>query len=326
MRYYDLTISSPTTNAVIRRFTSHPNGVQQPPDPGALNIEFDVLVSDYGVPLGSNASVITIEGVALNDIYQAQQFAGMNLVLKGGMGKGLPLANPAQAGVLVFGTIFQAFGNWVGTDMTLDLVVVPSAFTLERPGNFSVNWPAGLPLGVAIGQTLAIAHPEIKQNISVSPNLVLPNTEYGICSTLRQFSTLVKGLTAGYLSPIYPGVSISIQGGQFFIYDGTQNTRTVPLQFTDFVGQPTWIDVNLMQVKAVMRADIQLGNTVTMPPGLQNLPGIVTTSQQAQPSLNKYKSAFQGSFNVNAVRHVGNFRASDGGQWCTIFNCSTGAA
>ncbi|MEB2545195.1 hypothetical protein [Burkholderia cenocepacia] len=76
-----------------------------------------------------------------------------------------------------------------------------------------------------------------------------------------------------------------------------------------------------MQVKLVMRADIQLGTELLMPRGLQNTPGIVLTSSASMPSNQKYKSAFQGKFVVNDLRHIGNFRALDGASWVTVANC-----
>lgn len=321
-RYYDLTLSDPKTNNVIRRWTSHPNGTNQPRDPGALDIEFDLLVTDYGTPQGSNTSTITLHGVALADITQAQSFTGLVLTLKGGMQAGLPLASPKQAGLLLVGQVFQSFGNWVGTEMTLDFVVSGSPYTLDAPGNFSLAWPAGQPLTVGIPQVLTQAYPNVKQAIQINENLVFPNDEYHTCSTLREFAQFVQGLTVGFLDTDYPGVSITIQGDEFLVYDGSATAVTVRLAFTDFVGQPTWIDQNVMQVKTVLRSDIQLSNAVLMPQGLQNLPGVVATSPASYPSQSKYQSAFQGKFTVAEMRHIGSFRSSDAAQWATVLNCA----
>jgi hypothetical protein len=327
-RYYDIKISDPKTNKVIRHWTSHPNGPTQPPDPGALNIEFDIVVSNFGEALGT-ASTVTIEGVPIGDLFQPQQFVGMNFSMLGGMGKGLPLANPKQAGVLISGQVFQAFGNWQGVDMSLDLVVVPvPSFTLDNPGNFSVDWASGVPISVMISQVLSRVYPSAKQNIQIKPGIVLPNHEWATISTLRQFSSYVNGITDEFFDDAYIGVNICVQGGEFFVYDGTQSSVTVPFLFNDFVGQPTWIEQNQILVKTVMRGDIQVGNTVTMPEGLQDYPGIVTTSGNSFPSSNKYKAAFQGNFNVGGsaggVRHVGNFRSPDGADWVSLFYCTTG--
>jgi hypothetical protein len=87
------------------------------------------------------------------------------------------------------------------------------------------------------------------------------------------------------------------------------------------IGQPTWIEPKLIQMKTVMRADLQIGSIITMPQGVQNAPGFVQTTNNSLPSSIKYQSAFQNNFQVREVRHIGNFRSSDAADWCTIFNC-----
>ena len=42
------------------------------------------------------------------------------------MAAGLPLANPAQSGVFVQGQVYQAYGNWIGENMSLTLEIVPA--------------------------------------------------------------------------------------------------------------------------------------------------------------------------------------------------------
>lgn len=323
MRYYDLTITK-SDGSTFRRWTSHPNGVSQPPDPGALNVEFDMFVADYAPADSPGASVITIEGVPLQDLFQAQQFVGLGIVLRGGMGKGLPLADPSQSGTLLIGQVFQAFGNWVGTEMTLDLVVIGvDPKSIDKPGNFSFAWPAGTDISQGVGNVLKQVYPKIKQNIATQSGIVFPNTESGSYSTLRQFAAYVQGLTAQYGDKAtYPGISIAFQGGEFFIYDGTQTASSKTFKFTDFVGQPTWIAAGTMQVMTVMRADIQIGDTVTMPTGLQGQPGIVTGAYNpSSPQPPQYQSGFKGKFQVSSIRHVGNFRDANGQNWATIFNC-----
>jgi len=302
----------------VRQWTSHPGGVF---DPGALNVEFDIPVTTYGTPVGGQS--ITIEGVPLDDLLQAQQFAGMNLTMKGGMQAGLPLANPKQAGIITAGQVWQSFGNWEGTEMTLDLVLNPGQYTLDQPGNIVLNWTAGTPLAQALQQTLSVAYPNMPALINISAQLVQSHDEVHRCSTLDQLAQLLIEITQGnFLGAAYAGVQVSVQGGQIIVFDSTYEPNTVQLAFTDFVGQPTWIDVNVMQLKLVMRADLQLGTIVKMPQGLQSTPGIVLTSAASLPSNLKYKSAFQGSFSVIELRQIGNFRASDGASWATIVNCA----
>ena len=102
-RFYSLTITPQGSTTPFRTYTSHPNNIY---DPAALNIEYDALVGPYGTPNG--ASTVTVYGIPLQDLTQAQQFAGMTLELKAGMRAGLPLVNPAQAGTILKGTIFQS--------------------------------------------------------------------------------------------------------------------------------------------------------------------------------------------------------------------------
>ena len=177
-------------------------------------------------------------------------------------------------------------------------------------------------MGPAISQVLTQVYPNVKQNIQITPGVTFPNNEYGIFSTLRQFASFVQSFTAGYGSPDYPGISISIQGGQFYIYDGTQTTATKALVFTDFVGQPTWIAAGQMQVVTVMRADIQISNQITMPKGLQDAPGAVTGLYNlSSPQPPQYQSGFQGNFFVAGIRHIGNLRDTSGESWVTVLNC-----
>jgi hypothetical protein len=317
MRYYDITLTKSDGTTLPRRWTSHPNGVF---DPGALNIEFDIPVATFGIPMGGQS--ILIEGVPLQDLLQPQNFAGLNLLMKGGMQAGLPLSNPKQSGILVSGQIWQSFGNWEGTDMTLDFVINPGGYSINRPGNFVLNWTAGMPLAQALQQTLQVAYPNTPISMNISNQLVQNHTEPHHCSTLDQLAQFILEVTQGhFLGQNYPGVSIAMQGGQLIVFDSTYQPPAIQLAPTDLVGQPTWIQPNTMQIKLVMRGDIQLGSMVTMPKNLMNAPEGVLTLPNAFPSSIKYQPTFTGTFRVVELRHVGSFRSSSGADWVTIANC-----
>ena len=125
------------------RWQSFPKGLFHP---AAQNIEFDFLTSVDDIPLGGSS--LRIEGISLEDVQYGQQFGaqlingqykdGYDIRVYGGMGKGLPLANPAQQGLILSGTIFQSYGNWQGTDMTLDFVISP-AKAFVQPVNLVVQ-------------------------------------------------------------------------------------------------------------------------------------------------------------------------------------------
>lgn len=315
-RYYEMVITPKGSTTPFRTYTSHPNNIY---DPAALNIEYDALVGPYGTPSG--ASTVTVYGIPLQDLTQAQQFAGMTLELKSGMRAGLPLVNPAQAGTILKGTIFQSFGNWEGVDQTLDFVVIPGIYTVDNPGNILLDWSAGMSLADALKQTFAIAYPGFAVSMNISGDLVQNHDEPHICGTLDQLAQIVGDITEGVFDN---RVTIGIQAGQIIVYDGTYKPGPVQLNFNDFVGQPTWIGVNTIQTKMVARADLQMGAIVKMPQGLQNAPGYIKTNSGAYPSSIKYQTTFQNNFIISELRQIGNFRSSDAAQWSTIANCIVG--
>jgi hypothetical protein len=312
-RYYELSLTPQGSTTPIRTWTSHPGGIY---DPAALNIEYDALVGPYGTPSG--ASTVTLHGISLQDLTQPQQFAGMVLELKSGMRAGLPLVNPTQAGTILKGQVFQCFGNWEGLEQTLDFVVIPAGYTVDNPGNFILNWRAGTKLSDALLQALDVAYPNTPISINISSGLVQSYDEIHVCGTLDQFAQMVGDITEGVFDN---RVNIGIQGGKIIVFDATYSPSPIQLVFTDFVGQPTWVAVNTIQLKMVARADLVMGGKVRMPQGLQNAPGFVVTGQSAFPSSIKYQTTFQNNFIVNELRQVGSFRSADATQWVTIANC-----
>ena len=323
MRFYWLQIFAPGATTPYRTWTSHPNGVL---DPGALNIEVDAITAPAALPGG--AATVSVHGVSLNDLRQAYtwgmgggdttQGAGYTLKLYAGMAKGLPLANPNQAGLILQGMVMQAFGNWEGTEMAIEFVVSAPAYTPENPGNFVLNWRAGTSLSSALADCLSIAYPKVPQSINLSPDLVLSHDQIDAKTTLEGLGIWLRDFTQSqFNNPVYVGM----QAGAIVAWDDTHTPAPKSIAFTDLVGQPTWIDVLTMQIKLVMRADIAMGDVVTLPEGLQSNPGIVLTQQAAAPSQLKYQSTFTGSFIVQQVRQVGNYRTPDGSAWVTIINC-----
>lgn len=340
MRYYDIRVFPPATSSAPNRVWSSlaPSGkvvtsfngatataVAAPSgksDPGALQVEFDILASFLGIPGGDvGSSTITIHGVPLSDLQQAQNWYGSTIAVRGGMQAGLPLAAPQQAGLLIQGVIYQAFGNWIGDDMNLSFVVVPSGNTLDSPGNFSFVWEKGQALSTAIQNTLQVVYPastyKIRMNIANTYATAQPIANKS--STLTEFAQFINSLTNS-------AVNISFWNyATLLVTDNSVQTNMVHLSFTDLIGQPKWVNPNTMQFMTVMRADIQVGTTIKMPQGLLYAPGTVTTTAASAPSQLKYKTAFQGIFTVQSVRHVGNFRDPDGASWASIFEAVANA-
>lgn len=313
MRYYSIKIVNPVSKKVLRTYTSF---VDNANDPGALDVEFDVPVTYYAIPSGNmGGQYVRVWGVSLADISQASDFNGMNIEIYGGMQKGLPLAKPQQAGLLATGIIQQAFGNWIGLDMTLDLVFTAGNASPDSQSNLTVQWKAGTPLSSAIDNTLRAAFPTFSRSINISPKLVLNHDEPGFYGTLVQFANYVNAVSQSILGGTYRGVNVLIRESQFIVNDGTTKTTPRVIDFTDLVGQITWRSSATVSITCVMRADIQVGDYVKLPPGL------ATTTAQSY-SQYRSKSAFQGVFQINSVRHVGRLRNPNGNAWVTVFEAS----
>ena len=324
MRYYDLKLFAPGSTQPVREWTSHPGGVF---DPGALDIELDVGIAPYATPYG--ASTIIVHGVSLADLQQANSWGmdgespqGYTVQLYGGMQAGLPLANPKQAKLLFAGSVFQAFGNWEGTEMHIVFVVSASGFSPSLPGNFVLNWQAGQPLSQAMANCMKVAYPTLPQEIHISSSLVLNYTQVHPAHTLESLAGWVNAFTSQHFNN---PVSIYLQAGVVFVLDNTYSPTPKQIVFTDLMGQPTWIGVKTLQMKFVMRGDLNVGDLIEMPQALQSpqglaVPGIVLSQQSSYPSSIKYRTTFNGTFRVTSIRQVGHYRQPDGAAWATIVN------
>lgn len=309
MRYYRIELADPISGVVKKVFTTFVNGRT---DLGALLVELDIPVTSFAVPFGN--AFVRVWGVALTDINQSANFNGYAMKVFGGMQKGLPLANPAQSGLLASGNILQAFGNWVGTDQSLDLIMTSSTGSPESQKNLVLNWRKGTTLASAIANTLKTAFPDYAQTININPKLVLNYDAPGYFGSLTQFSQFVKSASQSILGESYPGVSITFKDKAIVVYDGSSPTAPKPIAFVDLIGQPTWINPGQIQVKTPMRADLNVSDYVKLPPGT-----LVTTTAA---SLSQYRqsSQFQGTYQIDSVRHVGNSRQPGAASWVSNFD------
>lgn len=316
MRYYSVVITDQNGD-LVRSAALAPLGAQATYTSlvngktlaNALNVELDLPVVPYAQPMGNG--LIRVWGISLGEISQAANLNGMNIAVYGGMQKGLPLANPVQSGLLVRGQILQAFGNWIGTEQTLDLILAPAAGEIDKPRNISFNWKARTQLAQALATTLTVAFPGFQIDINISPNLVLAGDQPGIYQTLAQFAAFLKDLTANIIGGTYTGIEVRIADRRVVVYDQTTPAAPVQIAFQDLIGQPTWLSAPVIQAKLVMRADINVGSYIKLPPTL-------ATNRAQSLSQFRQQSAFQGTFWVNQVRHVGNFRQPDAASWVTV--------
>jgi hypothetical protein len=294
------------------------------PNPGALNVEWDISVTPYHAPSGG--SLVRIWGLGLADLSQAyglgasgptgpnQAQNGAKIAIFGGMSAGLPLANPSQSGLLVRGQVLQGLGNWLGTDMTTDLFIAPPAGTVDDPMNFVLNWRAQSPLASALQATLSTVYPNVKLKITLSDRLVRSHDEIGAYATLTQLATVIKGISHSIIQdPNYGGVTINWDGDQTLVVTDLTGPPAPAkmLLFRDMIGQPTWLRPLTVGVKCVMRADIGLQDVVSLPPK-----GPITNTAAAFLRFQD-QSAFTGNFVVQSIHHYGNFRQPDAASWNT---------
>jgi hypothetical protein len=300
-----------------------------------------------GFALPQGGAWIRVSGVGLRTIGQASDLnsdpasgrPAAKFILSAGMGRGLPLANPLQYGIIAQGQIYTAYGNWSGPEQSLEMNLLPA--NLDPPNGISFTWAPGQLLSVALANSFAAAFPDLKttnsdgsSTITILPGLIQSQSSQDVVGwyeSLSQFAGYIMDLSqpmgvalTGKKS--YPGVVIGIRGNTIFATDSTQKTRTVALAFQDLIGQPTWIAPNRISFKTVLRADIQLMDMVTMPPdpgtgGTSIISALALTQQGAAvpgaPTRNS--SVFKGNFVVTEVHHFANFRQADADSWATAF-------
>jgi hypothetical protein len=152
----------------------------------------------------------------------------------------------------------------------------------------------------------------------------------GIYSKLSQLAAyLVKAsrnLIGGYApSDDYMGVRMSLQSNVITLQDGTTPTTAKTIYAVDLVGQPTNSETLHIQAKCVLRGDIKVGDYVTLPQGQLNIGPGAQVGYVAPPpvgSINTAKNniAFQGSYLVTEVHHVGDSRNPSGDAWVTTID------
>ena len=312
-RFYEIKIDGGPT------YTSHPGGRF---DPNALNIELDLTVIDHATP--DQNCYLKIWGVGLPVIAKANQLFNKSISIKGGMGKGLPLANPAQAGVLIDGgLITRPFGNWTMTDQALEMIIASGGKHIAQQGvnphapnsHIVMNWSKGQALGPALQQALSSAFPGVKIAMNIAKNIVAPQDQHSFHANLQELSYFVGRISQQIVGGNYQGVSIVPKGGQIKVGDSAKQGKG-KISFTDLVGQPVWIAPKTIQFKTVMRADIDVLEQVTLPKTWIN------SSPQGAGTLGADQQGIQGSFQVTSVRHIGNFRQPSGDAWCSIFEAT----
>lgn len=317
MRFYDIRIAD-ANGGLLRRYTSLlPDGT---PDPNALMVEIDVSATSYATPAGG--SFVRIWGISLQELGAANNLTGKNIAVYGGMSKGLPLANPQQQGLLVQGMVQQAFGNWIGLDMTLDLIITAGQplqnKNTDQVKNLTFTWTKGTPLSDIIKSVLGQNYPGTTADINISNKLVLNYDSPGYYGSLIEFAQFLKRISVSVIgTATYQGVDVVLKGNTFAVFDGTTAKTPINISFIDLIGQPTWIENQRILVTTVMRGDISVGDYIKLPN---------TQLTTTAGSLSQYRQApiFQGVYQVGGeygIHHIGSSRQPDGRSWISTFDC-----
>lgn len=312
MRYYNIVITD-DNGTQVQQYTSLT--AQGTYNPGALMVEMDI--QRYGLSTPKGNSYLRVHGVSIQELRQAtQNYYQKNIAVYLGMSAGLPLANASQSGLAIQGIIQQPFGNWQGTEQSIDFIITAGFGSNASPKNIMLQWSAGQKLSTALFFSLQRAFPDLKITINISDKLVKGTDTFGFYNSLTQLAQQLKFESQSIIGDSsYSGVDIAIGNGEIRVWDqvtAVASDTSIQLAFTDLIGQPTWIEYAKVQVKLVMRADIHVGDFVTMPAGSLSVTTAASYSQYRQ------QSSFTGRMMVTDVRFLGNSRQPDGNSWVTI--------
>ena len=308
-------------------FNTHPNGVHSAPDPGALHTIIDVPVTTFEQPNGT--TYVEVRGIDIATISQASNLQGYTIKVYGGMGVGYPLAKPAQSGLLLTGVVYQAYGNWVGTEMSLNLLVQPfnEAITTDDPPKFVWHWAQGQDIKDAINKCLTDAMPGYTCEFNLSSTMTGTHDDLGYYSDFASIADIIMNASLSVNKTSgYNGIRFFVVGKKFYVFDNSTGSTAKKIEFTDLIGQPTWlgpVQNPRIMLQTVMRADIAINDVITMPlfnqTGSHTLAGYGTIAPSStEIQTGKGRSLFQGNFQVLSIRHIGDSRNPDGTAWVTV--------
>ena len=316
MRYYEIIISpskqTPKAFAPITFTTLDKSGNF---NGSALSIDVDIFQAPYNQP--AQNGYIKIKGLDFNDLGQTANLNFAKIKVSLGMSKGLPYANSQpKYGVIIDGTILQSFGNRIGTEVSLDLVIGPATYNPNAEVNLTGTWKQGDSLEKAVRDTIGNAYKDVPINGSFGADLVYtqnqPLAYPNLLSFSKQINTYSKQINK---NPNYIGAQITSTATGFYLFDGILSTqKEKEISFESIVGNLTWRDIATIQAKVIMRSDLNLGDVITFPKGTPAL-NVVNNFSQYRNDL-----AFQGKFQIMQLRHIGNSRQPDGNSWCTVID------
>jgi hypothetical protein len=301
MRYYDILITDKDGGEFARFGTSGGTG---------LHIEASFPITPGASPAGE--ATIKIFNVPLSMFSRASDFQGKSIYIRGGMDRGLPLANPEQRGLLLQGQIFFASGTREGKACYLSFTIFAQNNPRTEPKNLTISWYKGEPIDNAIKNTMTNAG-YARTETKISENTKAQRDTHACFSTIRQFSDWLKKL----------GIECHYKTAEnnYVFTDKSQDSKSSPKEISifDFLGQPTWLGPGLAAIKVVLRGDIQPDQYIEIKdPQLSQQAGIVNA-----PITQENRLGFKGVFDVVAVTHYMNYYDLAAENWCTVLQLAT---
>lgn len=332
MRYYRIEITDSNgkyikdaTGKDIGPWDSEKNPLNPATRPGApLQITIDAPT--FGSDMLAGGAMLTVFGLPVSVLRQAVNLHLANITVYGGFVAGLPLANPAQKNVILKGQIYSPYGNWQGVYQTLNLPVWPSNIVddLGQPFTITMDGKKGDKLSDVILKSLQITYQNSAQkmeiNVNIHQNLVLYEDWPAIFSSIFEMSQMLKRVTPGMLGQrTYSGVNIVVQKNKINVFDSSDGKKAKPIEAKDLIGQPTWLEPQRISIKTSMRADIEVGDWITLPFDAIGQNSILAVGNQMGQYSEKQRLSFSGTYEVMGMRHIGDYYNVSEDGWVTVF-------
>lgn len=311
-------------------------------NPGALEVDFDIINAS-GRFIGKS-SHLRIHNVPLSICQQAQNYQGLEVKISGGflggVSSGFQLARRWQAGVIGFGKVQACIPNYMGTELVMDFVIIPSAAgspeldlsdtaVSNAPRSYVFKWEKGQSFIEAMRTTFKAL--DIKVKGKVSDKVKINTTQVDITwagGSYNQFCMFINDRTRNLVEPntpqakqTYAGVEMTfVAKDTVLVYDNTIGGGVIELQADEFIGQPSIFTPIGLQVQSIhpLRSDIIVSGYVQYPNISTLIGALPVAGTQNKPITASNKKLW-----VSQVRHIGRFRDTSAQGWATYITAGS---
>lgn len=312
MRYYNILISNPDGSKFLEFEGKNGTG---------LNIELNAVINDLSQ---TGTATLKVFNLPLKYFLRQSEFRGKTILIKGGMSKGLPLANPAQQGILIFGEIQYGIGERIKGINFHTFSIIYTAATPPKNG-FILDWKKGTKLSDALRNTMQNAGVTANNfNIKLDDEKWIATHDQQSCfATDKQLGDFLSKTTNGVIK-----IAPNSPAKKYLITDGSAvKQKPKVISIFDFVGQPTWnggtspdgkIVTGNFDLPVILRGDIFWFDEIE----IQN-PLVFKVGVNAAIGLPDFaRVGFTGKAQVVQLTFIANYAAASGENWVTILNCN----